>query len=328
MNIKVRNLPNFEGRIDFAGRKIFDNWVWAYRGKLARSSAPNYTDKLKIQHHDQTQRVTRDVADYLSSKLIGIVVSLNYFRLSADQEQLLNAKGILYHHVPVEDYHPPTKDQLIHAEEQMRNRISLVWCGFGQGRTGTMVTAWEILTGRKDKETAIKDSTAETRQQKLVLRSLPERKLPLFIGDVCHALREYERSKTKGISLGLGRTASLFGLRNTSDASVNIVNTLNQAFKASLDIESAQFRSDLPEADLLRCCDKATENGLNYFQFRQFIEWAADRNPNPGFFGGAQNFGFPDVMQTGRAGATLRSLLVSAMTNFDRRRIGRDDRLA
>ena len=93
---------------------------------------------------------------------------------------MLKQKNIKYIHLKVEDFYPPTKKQLIDgvkAIESNKKGYTLVYCGYGQGRTGTMITAWEILTKQKSIDSAIKNSTAETSQQEAVLKELADYEL-------------------------------------------------------------------------------------------------------------------------------------------------------
>lgn len=56
--------------------------------------------------------------------------------------------NILYRHLPVEDYGPPTMGDLLSAIRfvtQGPNASTLIHCGFGQGRTGTGVSAVQLF---------------------------------------------------------------------------------------------------------------------------------------------------------------------------------------
>ena len=313
MRKKVASLTDYRPHVKRGTKKIFLNWVWVEPGKLARSSAPNYVS------HDKDQKITDEVVKFLKENLINQVVSLNEFGLTYDEKKALSP--IQYHHIRVEDYKAPSKEDLIYTASVMQNKTSLVWCGYGQGRTGTMVTAWEILTGRKDKETAIVDSTAEEQMQEDVLKSLPDRQLALFLCDLCQALRQYKRSRTKGVSFGLGRTASLFYVRNASDASVNIATALENLLNA-LNINMSTYGAPVNEPDLFDCGTNAAQLGRTTLKnIRQFVEWAAGLTTDPGILGQAQDMGFAEVNGTGPAGATLRNLLRTAITSYDARRI-------
>jgi hypothetical protein len=323
MKIKVNQLPGYLPVVkDKTNQTMFSNWAWVEANKLARSSAPYYDG-----HDDASQRITPEVAEYLDAKLITLIVSLNHIRLGGAQINMLGARGIIYHHISVPDFQAPDVNDLIQASPWMEGRTTLVWCGYGQGRTGTMVTAWEILTGRKDKVTAIRESTAEKNNQEDVLNKLPERQLAIFVCDLCHALREYRRSRTKGISFGLGRTAALFKLRNASDASVNIATALETMLQTGLSVGVENYGRTINEAELLACAGRAVTIGLTLEKIKQFVEWAAGQNANPGYFGRATTMGFDAVQRTGQAGATLRGMLQAAIVRFAARRILANDKL-
>ncbi len=313
MNKEVYHIPHCE-KIVRDG--IFSHWVWIDRPLgLARSSAPNF-DK---RHGDVSQNVTQEVVSYLEEYQFNTVISLNRIRLDQDQIQLLHRYGVTsYHHILVHDYQSPRKDQLIEAFDIMQNNRWLVWCGFGAGRTGTMVTAWEILSGRKKKATAIDDSTAETPEQEAVLKSLPNPHLPTFVCGLCNALREYKRSQTNGLSFGLGRTATLFGLRKASEGSQNIAKALESMLTRKLRVNVATYGANkIKEADLPAQAQQGIAEGYTLQNIKQFVQWAANKNNDPGFLGQVREREFVAVMQSGRAGATMRDLLLSALKTMD-----------
>lgn len=317
MNKTVISLKGYEGNKFSGRRKLFSNWAWVERNKLARSSAPHYREKGPLYDYawipDRSQLVNEEVITYLKTSNINMVVSLNQISLPDKMVKLMARDGILYHKIRKHDYETPTKAECIEAEFKMRNRISLIWCGYGQGRTGTMVTAWQILTGFLDKETAIDESTAETPAQKLVLYSLWDPKFTLFIFDLCHALREYDKSSKGGISFGQGRMASMFGVRRSSIASQNIVKTLINIFDSlRIDWSKPVEPKDCREADIIHL------SKWNYIRLRAFIEWAVEGSTYYNNFGG-YDYGFPEIGRSGVAGATLKALLISAMKNFDKR---------
>ena len=310
MKKHVSSLPKYTMSVQGG---IFSNWSWIDEDKgLARSSAPNYRELA--QHSDTTQRVDKLAATYLQLKQINAVISLNEHRLHEDQLQLLRGHGVgHYLHVVVIDFQPPPKEKLLEAFEFMKNKRWLVWCGFGQGRTGTMVTAWEILSGTKTKALAIEDSTAETPAQEAVLKSLPIPHLTEFVCGLCHAVREYKKSQTKGLTLGSGRTAAFFGLRKASPGSQKIANILEVFLKRKFGVDVATYGANktkgtaLPPLPLQGEDDSATLTHL-----RLFVEWAADKNndENNACYGQRE---FIEARATGKAGATMKGLLLTAL---------------
>ena len=242
------------------------------------------------------------------------MISLNEYLLPDDQLQLLREHGVgHYLHIVVVDYDAPPKEKLLEAFEFMKNKRWLVWCGFGQGRTGTMVTAWEILSGTKTKALAIEDSTAETPLQRLVLSSLHIPHLTEFVCGLCHAVREYKKSQTKGLTLGSGRTAAFFGLRKASPGSQKIANILEVFLKRKFGVDVATYGANktkgtaLPPLPLQGEDDSATLTHL-----RLFVEWAADKNndENNACYGQQE---FIEARATGKAGATMKGLLLTAL---------------
>lgn len=108
--------------------------------KLYRSSAPYYVDQ------DSDQRLTDASISFLRSKSITHVISLNSQADNADIKKKLQDAGIAYTPRPVEDFHAPTREDLrVGAQEFRKHRTgTLVWCGYGHGRTGTMINGLQI----------------------------------------------------------------------------------------------------------------------------------------------------------------------------------------
>ncbi|OAA52038.1 protein-tyrosine phosphatase [Metarhizium rileyi] len=107
---------------------------------LARSSAPYYFGT------DGTQIVTPATVRCIRERGITHVISLNSQALRADIRFTLANAGIAYTPIPVQDYHEPTQADFRRGWEAFRQhrRGTLVWCGFGHGRTGTMITALQM----------------------------------------------------------------------------------------------------------------------------------------------------------------------------------------
>jgi hypothetical protein len=153
-------------------------WVDASRGSVARSSAPNYANQ------DSDQSMDAAAINFLTFWGITAVLSLNEYELSTSEKSALTAAGINYLHIPIKDFGVPTVDS---TKEGVRfiqaNNSTIIYCGYGQGRTGTMVTAWEILSAKRisdsagnevitSKSSAIAESTYEKPAQEDLLQSL------------------------------------------------------------------------------------------------------------------------------------------------------------
>lgn len=172
MNVSVNTLTGYKHQMPSTGTPIFYNWVEVEKDYLFRSSAPYY-DETAI-NPDASQKMTRRAANFLSQQGVTTLISVNHYRLSDAEIQILTNASIYYMHYPVEDFHPPNAGSLRSSVNEIlaSTGATLVYCGYGQGRTGTVITAWEILTGQKDVERAIQDSTAETAGQEAELRKL------------------------------------------------------------------------------------------------------------------------------------------------------------
>ncbi|KAI0010516.1 hypothetical protein F4779DRAFT_639176 [Xylariaceae sp. FL0662B] len=133
---------------DAAGFYRFE-WVKGHipdSDKLARSSAPYY------QNTDSSQKLTDTSISFLKENKIEHVISLNSQANNKDITDKLKSNGIAYTPLPVQDYHAPTLSDLSTGNKEYRKHRAgtLVWCGFGHGRTGTMVTGLQIYA-EKDK---------------------------------------------------------------------------------------------------------------------------------------------------------------------------------
>ncbi|KAI1408904.1 hypothetical protein F5Y13DRAFT_193942 [Hypoxylon sp. FL1857] len=135
---------------DDAGFYRFE-WVKGHiptNDKLARSSAPYYNG------NDSDQRLTDTSINFLKENKIEHVISLNSLANNADITQKLTSNNIAYTPLPVQDFHAPTLNDLSKGNQEYRKHRAgtLVWCGYGYGRTGTMVTGLQIYA-EKDKPT-------------------------------------------------------------------------------------------------------------------------------------------------------------------------------
>ena len=135
-----------------AGLKWFDEgasslgtmqrFQWVSPNQVARSSQPGYTG------HDGPHKFQANDIQLLSVKGIQNIISANSLPLHAIHRTSLTNAGINYYHCPVEDFHPATFAQLINVAGIINSGPTLVYCGYGQGRTGTYIAGWAISTGR------------------------------------------------------------------------------------------------------------------------------------------------------------------------------------
>ncbi|KAI9644766.1 hypothetical protein NHQ30_006793 [Ciborinia camelliae] len=108
---------------------------------LQRSSSPNYDGKV-----DKSQHITAAGIAFLQKQKIGHVICLNSDVMSSHAigHEFANANPkIAFTHIPVEDYHSPTLGEMERGYQAYvaAKKDTLVWCGYGFGRTGMMITA-------------------------------------------------------------------------------------------------------------------------------------------------------------------------------------------
>lgn len=131
----------------------FGNWERAAdripsTDKLFRSGSPHYSG---ADNHS----LDKKAIDFLKTSGIKHVVSLNSKAVTNTEiKEKLVAAGIAYTPLPVADFNAPTEEQLSTGNEAYKKYRdgTLVWCGYGHGRTGTMITALQIY--------AIKNTTS------------------------------------------------------------------------------------------------------------------------------------------------------------------------
>lgn len=125
------------------GFKRFE-WVTSHLApgdKLARSSVPHYSCG------DGDQALTDDSIQFLKKKGVVHVISMNSCAYSWAIASMLKANGIAYTPLPLEDYETSRIHHLndgIQAFRAHRSGATLIWCGYGHGRTGVMVSAIQI----------------------------------------------------------------------------------------------------------------------------------------------------------------------------------------
>ncbi|KAI0528344.1 hypothetical protein GGR58DRAFT_509588 [Xylaria digitata] len=152
----VSNLTvdSFVTPADKAGFHQFE-WVKDHipsSDRLARSSAPNY------QGSDSDQRLTDDSITFLKDNKIEHVISLNSKANNDTIKKKLKDNNIEYTPLPVTDFTAPTLAQLKKGNDEYKKHRcgTLVWCGYGHGRTGTMVSALQIYSEQeRDHPTAL-----------------------------------------------------------------------------------------------------------------------------------------------------------------------------
>ncbi|PHH81605.1 hypothetical protein CDD82_355 [Ophiocordyceps australis] len=136
---------NMARRLEGTGFQRFE-WVTGdflrAGDKLARASAPHYDCK------DSNQELTYESVSFLRRNGITNVISLNEFADSPAMKKILKVNKIKYTPIPTADYKAPSLEELqkgYKSFNQATNGATMVWCGYGHGRTGIMISAIEMF---------------------------------------------------------------------------------------------------------------------------------------------------------------------------------------
>ncbi|RPA94561.1 hypothetical protein L873DRAFT_1814074 [Choiromyces venosus 120613-1] len=149
------------------GQSVVRRFEWVVPKRLARSSAPYYDSQ------DSDQSMNETSIDFLVGHGINRIISLNEIPLSSREKLKLKAAGISYTHVKVPDFAAPTQsqfDQMLLA--YAKGGATLIYCGYGDGRTGMAISALQIFQGRKLSQQDYRDHGVQSPSQLTALDAL------------------------------------------------------------------------------------------------------------------------------------------------------------
>jgi atypical dual specificity phosphatase len=114
--------------------------------------------------------------EFLKEQGIGAIVSLT---LEPLEPALVDEFGLRYLHLPIPDFAPPTMAQVRRFNEFLKSAeadglATVVHCGAGHGRTGTMLACALVERGRKAEDAInelrmLRSGYIETREQEAVV---------------------------------------------------------------------------------------------------------------------------------------------------------------
>ncbi|KAF4582810.1 protein-tyrosine phosphatase [Ophiocordyceps camponoti-floridani] len=157
---------------DLAGLHRFE---WILPRVIARSSAPFY------RCNDADQDIRPQTITFLKRQGIKHVISLNAEAHDAVIQRALRKANIHYTPLPIEDFESPDFTDFNTAFEAFRlhgSAHTLVWCGFGYGRSGTLAVALLMyLEHHKPQPRTFQEADyeryhVETKEQILILNRL------------------------------------------------------------------------------------------------------------------------------------------------------------
>jgi len=121
---------------------VFRRFEWVIPGRLARSSAPYYNGE------DADEAINETSIEFLNKYGINNIVSLNSVELSPRQRGWLHDAKISYSHIKAVECTAITQeqfDQILNAYDKAR--VTIVYCGYGGGRTGMAISAIQLFEG-------------------------------------------------------------------------------------------------------------------------------------------------------------------------------------
>ena len=122
---------------------VFRRFEWVIPGHLARSSAPYYDDE------DSDEKIDETSIEFLNNHGIKNIISLNSVELSPRQKAKLRAAKISYSHIKAVKCTAVTEDQFDQIWDAYDEAgVTVVYCGYGDGRTGMAISAIQLFQGR------------------------------------------------------------------------------------------------------------------------------------------------------------------------------------
>ncbi|CUS15475.1 unnamed protein product, partial [Tuber aestivum] len=149
---------------------VFRRFEWVIPHRLARSSAPFYDGE------DSDQMINENSIEFLVSHGIRNIISLNSSELPQRQRGRFRAANIAYLQIKISEATAPTQEQF----DQIRNsydtgKTTLVYCGYGDGRTGTAISALQLFQGRALSHNDYRANRVQDPSQLRALDALSER---------------------------------------------------------------------------------------------------------------------------------------------------------
>ncbi|PUU75896.1 hypothetical protein B9Z19DRAFT_1130588 [Tuber borchii] len=126
------------------GGSVFRRFEWVIPNRLGRSSAPYYDGE------DADESINETSIEFLNKYGIKNIISLNSIELSPRQRGRLRASKISYSHIQAFECTAVTQeqfDQIWNAYDKS-GATTIVYCGYGDGRTGIAISAIQLFEGR------------------------------------------------------------------------------------------------------------------------------------------------------------------------------------
>ncbi|CUS10129.1 unnamed protein product [Tuber aestivum] len=151
-------------------KSVFRRFEWVVPDRLARSSAPYYDGE------DSDQSINETSIEFLQDHSIHNIISLNSVEITPREKGRLRAANISYSHIMVLESAAPTQEQFDQIwNAYKRAGSTIVYCGYGDGRTGMAISAIQLFAGRALGELDFRAKGVQCRGQIEALNALSER---------------------------------------------------------------------------------------------------------------------------------------------------------
>jgi len=149
---------------------VFRRFEWVIPGHLARSSAPYYNGE------DADEAINETSIEFLNNYGIKNIISLNSVELSPRQRDWLHDAKISYSHIKAVECTAISQEQfdqilLAYAKAE----VTVVYCGYGGGRSGMAISAIQLFHGRTLKDNDYRANGVECPSQLAALKALSNR---------------------------------------------------------------------------------------------------------------------------------------------------------
>jgi len=149
---------------------VFRRFEWVIPGRLARSSAPYYSGE------DADENINETSIEFLQNYGIKNIISLNSVELPPRQRGWLRAAKISYSHIKAVECTAVTQEQF----DQIWNAYNeagatIVYCGYGDGRTGMAISAIQLFQGRALDDNGFRANGVQCSSQLAALNALSDR---------------------------------------------------------------------------------------------------------------------------------------------------------
>ncbi|PUU75894.1 hypothetical protein B9Z19DRAFT_1067084 [Tuber borchii] len=149
---------------------VFRRFEWVIPGRLARSSAPYYSGE------DVDENINETSIEFLNNYGIKHIISLNSIELPPRPRGWLRAAGISYSHIKAMEYAAVTQEQFDQIwNAYNKSRVTIIYCGYGDGRTGMAISAIQLFQGRALDDNDYRENGVQCPSQIAALNVLRDR---------------------------------------------------------------------------------------------------------------------------------------------------------